>query len=129
MNHSIQKIFDKNKTIVLPYFGQISKTIQSMLKKFQIHTIFRIPFRMEGLITLGKDILNRLEKSGVIYKLICKRCKVTYVGQMGRLLNTRVEEHKKNLGRKCNYHKVLSAHSSVRRTWTQTAPTMDPTSS
>ena len=34
---------------------------------------------MEGLITLGKDVLYRLEKSGVIYKLICKRCKVTYV--------------------------------------------------
>ena len=27
------KSFDKNNTIVLPYFGQISKTIQSMLKK------------------------------------------------------------------------------------------------
>ena len=103
-------IFDKNNTIVLPYFGQISKTIQSMLKKCQIHTIFRIPFRMKGLITLGKDILNRLEKSGVIYKLICKRCKVTYVGQTGRLLNTTVEEHNKNLGRKCNYHNVLSDH-------------------
>ena len=81
-----------------------------MLKKFQIHTLFRIAFGMEGLITLGKDVLNRLEKSGVIYKLICKRCKVTYVGQTGRLLNTRVEEHKKNLGRKCNYYNVLSDH-------------------
>ena len=48
---------------------------------------------MEGLITLGKDVLNRLEKSGLAYKLICKKCKVTYVGQTGRLLNTRVEEH------------------------------------
>ena len=104
------EIFDKNNTIVLPYFGHISKTIQSILKKFQIHTISRIPFKMEGLITLGKDILNRLEKSGVIYKLICKRCKVIYVGQTGRLLNTRVEEHKKNLERKCNYHNVLSDH-------------------
>ena len=65
---------------------------------------------MEGLITLDKDVLNRLEKSGVIYKLIGKRCKVSYVGQTGRLLNTRVEEHKKNLGRKCNYHNVLSDH-------------------
>ena len=36
-----------------------------------------------------------------------KRCKVTYMGQTGRLLNTRVE-HKNNLGRKCNYHNVLS---------------------
>ena len=59
---------------------------------------------MEGLITLGKDVLNRFEKSGVVYKLICKKCKVTYVGQTGRLLNTRVKVHKKNLVRKCNYH-------------------------
>ena len=35
---------------------------------------------------------------------------MTNVGQTGRLLNTRVEEHKKNLGRKCNYHNVLSDH-------------------
>ena len=79
-----------------------------MLKIFQIHTIFRIPFGMEGLITLGKDVLNRFEKSGVVYKFLCKRYKVTYVGPTGRLLNTRVEERKKNLGRKCNYHNVLS---------------------
>ena len=53
---------------------------------------------MEGFITLDKDVLNSLEKSGVIYKLICKRCKVTYVGQTGRLLNTRIEEEKRILG-------------------------------
>ena len=35
---------------------------------------------------------------------------VTYVGQTSRLLNTRVEEHKRNLGRKCNYQNVLSDH-------------------
>ena len=66
---------------------------------------------MEKLITLGKDVLNRFEKSGVVYKLNCKKFKVTYVRQMGRLLNIRVE-HKKNLGRKCNYsyHNVLSDH-------------------
>ena len=63
---------------------------------------------MEGLMTSGKDVLNRFLKSGMVYKLISKRCKVTYVGKTGKLLNTRVEEHKKNLGRKCNYHKALS---------------------
>ena len=102
--------FDEHNTIVLLYFGRISKTIQFMLKKFKIHTIFRIPFKMETLITLGKDLLNKFGKSCVVYKLICKKCKVPHVGQTGRLLNTRVEEHKKNLRRKCNYHKVLSPH-------------------
>ena len=32
------------------------------------------------------------------------------MGQTGRLLNTRVEEHKKNLRKMCNYHNVLSDH-------------------
>ena len=35
---------------------------------------------------------------------------MSYVVQTGSLLNTRVEEHKKNLERKCNYHNVLSDH-------------------
>ena len=35
---------------------------------------------------------------------------MTYVGQTDRLMNTKVEEHKKNLGRKCNYHNDLSDH-------------------
>ena len=54
------------------------------------------------------SVFSRFEECGVVYKLICKKRKMTYVGQTGRLLNTRVEEHKKNLGRKFNYHKVLS---------------------
>ena len=32
------------------------------------------------------------------------------MGQTGRLLNTRVEEHKRDLRKKCNYHDVLSDH-------------------
>ena len=102
--------FGESKTVVLPYFGQILNTIQFMLWKFLIYTIFRIAFRMETLITLGNDVLNGFEKSGVVYKLICKKYKVTYAGQTSRLQNTRVKEHKKNLGRKCNYHNVLSDH-------------------
>ena len=55
-------IFDKHNTIDLPYFGQISKIIHFMLKKLKIHNIFRMPFGMEGLISLDKDVLNRFEK-------------------------------------------------------------------
>ena len=69
--------YSSNNTFVLPYFGQISKTIQSMLKKFKIHTTFRIPFKMDSIITLGKDSLNKFEKGGVVYKLICKVCNST----------------------------------------------------
>ena len=43
-------------------YCQISEKIQFMLINFEIQTIFRIPFGMEGLITLGKDVSDRFEK-------------------------------------------------------------------
>ena len=46
---------------------------------------------METIITLHKDLLNRFLKSAVVFKLIREKCKVTYVGQTGRLFNTRVK--------------------------------------
>ena len=55
--------FGSFNAFVLPYFGKISKTIQSMLKKFKIHTIFRISFKMDSIITLSKDSLNKFDKS------------------------------------------------------------------
>ena len=68
------EIFDKHNTIFLAYFGQISKTIQFMLKKG----------------------LNPYKFQNTVWD--------------GRTYNTRVEEHKRNLGRKCNCHNVLSDH-------------------
>ena len=67
-----------------------------MLKKFKIHAIFRMQFKMKH-ITLGKDFFWIDLK---LITMICKRCEVTYVGQTGILLNTRIEEHEKNLERK-----------------------------
>ena len=72
--------------------------------------IFDEPFVMEGLITLGKYVMNRFVKVEWCINWFVRSAKVTYVGQTGRLLNTRVKEPKKNLGRKCNYHYVLSDH-------------------
>ena len=80
-----------------------------MLKKFKIRTILEYRSRWKH-ISLSKDVLNRFEKNGVVYKLICEKCRMTYVGQTGRLQNTKVEVHKKNVGKKCNYHNVLSDH-------------------
>ena len=49
-------VFVEHNTIVLPYFGQISKTIKFMLKTFLIHT------------TLGKGLIDRFEKSGNLWR-------------------------------------------------------------
>ena len=65
---------------------------------------------MDSTITLGKDSTDKFDKSGVVYKLTCKVCNATYVGQTGWLLNTRVEKHKSNFRINGYYHNVVSKH-------------------
>ena len=46
---------------------------------------------------LGKDPLEKFEISNVVYKIACLDCSKTYVGQTGRMLLVRCDEHKKTL--------------------------------
>lgn len=51
---------------------------------------------LRRFITVGKDRLHIGAKSNIVYKINCADCNASYVGQTGRLLNTRIREHKKN---------------------------------
>ena len=62
------------------------------------------------MMTLDKDSLDKFDKNGVVYKLTCKICNMTYVEVTGRLFNTRVEKHKSSFRRNGYYHNVLSKH-------------------
>ena len=48
---------------------------------------------MDKYIKLGKDPLEKLENSNVIYKIPCLDCSKTYVGQTRRIFFDRCEEH------------------------------------
>jgi len=42
----------------------------------------------------------------VVYKLTCKNCDSTYVGQTKRKLNTRISEHRRDINKKTGKHSV-----------------------
>jgi len=46
----------------------------------------------------------------VVYKLKCKNCDVTYIGQTKRRLSTRVAEHRKDINKKTPNHSVITNH-------------------
>ena len=47
-----------------------------------------------------KDRRNNLEKAGVVYKIECKECESNYVGEKGRCLQDRIDDHKKDVRKK-----------------------------
>ena len=54
-------VFNDFNIFDLPYFRKMSKTFQLVLKKFRIHANFRILFKMVIIITLSKDLMDRLK--------------------------------------------------------------------
>jgi len=70
---------------------------------FSLHKLGRI-------IKAQKDTLPIGFNKNVVYKLNCKNCDVSYVGQTKRRLNTRASEHKKDINKKTSNHSVITEH-------------------
>ena len=46
----------------------------------------------------------------VVYKINCKDCDASYVGQTGRQLRTRIAEHRNNIKYKTSNRSVITDH-------------------
>ena len=100
---------EKEKIITIPYYGTISENIKRVLNKYQINAIYRINFKLNRFLRLGKDPVSSSEKNNVVYKFNCK-CGKTYVRQTKRPLHIPRDEHKNNIKLNPKYHNVISKH-------------------
>ena len=91
-----------------PYHGNISFTIRRILSDYNLKTVFRVDSKLDNFIKLGKDPLDKLDQTNVVYKITCRQYKRTYIGQTGRLLKTRRNEHLNNINLGEKYHNVVS---------------------
>ena len=86
--------------------------INKNTKKFSNHKNTKINKNTKifsQLINLDKDKLNLLDKLGVVYKIDCTNCNMTYLGQTKRKLACRVSEHKRDDKNK-THSSVLASH-------------------
>jgi len=71
-----------------------------------------MPKKLNTLIKTGKDILPSEFRTNVVYKIDCKNCAASYIGQTKRYLNTRLKEHFNNIKLHHSSHSVVSKHRS-----------------
>ena len=104
-------VAELKKIISIPFYGKISENVKRIITKQNINIIFRVDSKLNKIIKLGKDALEKSEMSNVVYKLECISCDKTYVGQTKRLLNIRRDEHKNNFNLKNKkYHNVITKY-------------------
>jgi len=93
----------------MPYLQHTSDSFKSISKKFSL-PIVTIPNTLNRFIKTGKDILEGPSSCDVVYKINCKDCVASYVGQTKRRLRTRIKEHINDINKKSGALSVISIH-------------------
>jgi len=66
--------------------------------------------KLHEFIKVHKDPVPHESKSNVVYRISCKDCNASYVGQTGRQLKTRIAEYKNHIRRNTSVRSVISEH-------------------
>jgi len=61
-----------------------------------------------------KDKEQLSSNNNVVYKVSCKNCDASYVGQTKKQLKTRLKEHRNNIKLDQSKHSVISEHTILR---------------
>jgi len=79
--------------VVVPYVKRLSEA--RILKSHGIATANRPHRTLRNFVVHLKDKVKDEEKTELIYRVLCKNCSSSYVGETGRKFGLRIKEHEK----------------------------------
>ena len=92
-----EKPTEKNTiaSIALPYISGVTENIRRILAGLDIRVSLYPHLTLRRLLMKPKDPVDDHLKKGVVYRIGCKDCHQSYIGQSGRSLSHRVQEHRR----------------------------------
>ncbi|VDL98057.1 unnamed protein product [Schistocephalus solidus] len=78
----------------MPYIKCVSEATERIVPGLGVGIAHRLKATMRSKVMRIKDRLNPNEQSGVVYRILCQNCSCNYTGQTGRMLGSRIHEHK-----------------------------------
>ena len=100
-----------NATVVLPYIRNTSESIRRVLSTVNIRTCFKPYKTLSQSLVHVKDPVPQDCRKGVVYKVPCNSCDMSYVGETGRTLHLRLKEHKRALTNGDPWMSALAEHA------------------
>jgi len=101
---------EQKKFFIIPYIRNISEITTSLINKSSFTIGYRCINKMDNIIKVHKDQTEHNYKSNIVYKINCKDCEASYVGQTKRQLKTRTKEHFNNIRLDESRHSVITQH-------------------
>jgi len=81
-----------------------------MISKAVYSIGYRCINKLNKFIKAYKDKKIISDKNNIIYKIQCNNCDVSYVGQTKKKLNTKINEHIKNIKLGSSRHSIITEH-------------------
>jgi len=112
LHNNNNEINEDNKKIwfTVPYISGISDKFKNIINGEMTRVSFFSENKLSRFIKAHKDALQKVSNMNTVYKIDCKDCDASYVGQTGRQLKTRISEHKNHINRKTSSLSVITEH-------------------
>ena len=101
---------DNSIKLFLPYERGISEQITKMSKNYNVKVVHTKGKSLQSLVKENKSNQCEKEIQGAVYKVSCKDCDKFYIGETGRKLHVRINEHKRDARNKTGNMSGLSQH-------------------
>ena len=93
-----------------PYIEQFHYPLQRLLKSYDINLVDN---NKHNRYTITGSVMEKLPlslRSNIVYRIPCKDCHSTYIGQTKRYLKNRIQEHMTSLKHVDSDHTALTHH-------------------
>ena len=95
--------------MVLPYIQGVSERIKRSLSTHNVQTAFKPHQTLASVFRKPKDRPSKERVPGIIYKVKCKDCTFTYIGESKRSWHSRSTEH--NPARAASKESAIRCHA------------------
>ncbi|BHF84466.1 hypothetical protein SprV_0902769200 [Sparganum proliferum] len=83
----------------LPYIVNVSEAVARILQPLGIGIVHKLETTIKRLVMRPKTPLPRGETTNVVYRIPCSSCEANYVGETGKRMQTRMDEHARAIRR------------------------------